>query len=362
MNLTAECPIVAVSEVVWMDGSALVGRVRRCLESLDGPGLVVAVSGGPDSVALARAVAETCGGRPLVLAHLNHQLRGADSDADEAFVAALHATLAARVPDVRLCSERRDVGEQARREGANLEALARRVRYGWLAEAARREGMRWVLTGHTADDQAETVLHRLLRGAGLQGLRGIAARRPLDGEVSAVRPLLGTTRAEVLAYLSSLGQPYREDASNRDLRHTRNCIRHDLLPHLAAHYNPAVVAVLGRLAAQAEETFAALEEEARALLRAAELPRAGALCILDRAALAAAPRHRVRDVFRLLWAREGWPLNGMGYRDWQRLVDLATGRATALDLAGGVHARRCDRVIQVGRGSRSKTAGGHFSA
>jgi tRNA(Ile)-lysidine synthase len=349
MKTAAVCPIVATFGVGWMEGSALVERVCRCLASLEGPGLVAAVSGGPDSVALARAAAQGCGGRRLVLAHLNHQLRGADSDADEAFVAGLHASLAAGVLDLRLCSERRDVGAQARREGANLEALARRVRYGWLAEVARREGVRWVLTGHTADDQAETVLHRLLRGAGLQGLRGIAARRPLDGEVCVVRPLLGTTRAEVLAYLSSLGQPFREDTSNRDLRHTRNRIRHELLPHLAANYNPAVVAVLGRLASQADETFAALQEEARALLRAAELPRAGALCILDQASLAAAPRHRVREVFRLLWGREGWPLNGMGYRDWQRLADLAAGGATALDLAGGVHARRCDRVIQVGR-------------
>jgi tRNA(Ile)-lysidine synthase len=335
-----------------MDGGGLLaGRVGRSLRSLEGAGagLVVAVSGGPDSVALARALAEVCGGRPLVLAHLNHQLRGADSDADEAFVAGLHASLAAGAPHHRLCSERRDVGAQARREGANLEALARRVRYGWLTEVARREGIRWVLTGHTADDQAETVLHRLLRGAGLQGLRGIAERRPLDGEVSLVRPLLTTTRAEVLAYLSSLGQPYREDASNRDLRHTRNRIRHELLPHLAAHYNPAVVRVLGRLAAQADEAFAALEEEARVLLQAAELPRAGALCVLDSAALAAAPRHRVREAFRLLWAREGWPLDGMGYRDWERLADLAVGTVGALDLSGGIHARRRDRVIQVGQ-------------
>jgi tRNA(Ile)-lysidine synthase len=334
-----------------MAGPSLVEQVRVRLEGLWEGGLVVAVSGGPDSVALACAAAEVSGGhRPLVLAHFNHQLRGADSDADEAFVVGLHAALSAGVPGLRLRTGRLDVAGQARREGANLEALARRVRYGWLAEVARGEGASWVATGHTADDQAETVLHRLLRGAGLQGLRGIAVRRSLDAGVSLVRPLLGTTRAEVLAYLASRDQPYREDASNRDLRHTRNRIRHELLPHLAAHYNSAVVSVLGRLAAQAEETFAALEEEARALLREAELPRAGALCILDRASLAAAPRHRVREALRVLWAREDWPLDGMGYREWERLVDLAAGGTLALDLPGGVRARRRERVIQVGRG------------
>jgi tRNA(Ile)-lysidine synthase len=294
-------------------------------------------------------VVEISGRGPLVLAHLNHQLRGAGSDTDEDFVAGLYATLAAGAPNLRLRTHQIDVAAQARREGANLEAMARRVRYGWLAEVARAEGVRWVATGHTADDQAETVLHRLLRGSGLQGLRGIAGRRPLDETVSVVRPLLETTRAEVLAYLGSLGQSYREDASNRDLRQTRNRIRHELLPHLAATYNPGVVPALGRLAGQATEAFAALEEEARTLLQAAERPRAGELCILDRAILAAAPRHRVREAFRLLWAREGWPVGEMGYREWERLAEVAAGEGVALDLPGGVCARRRERVVQVGR-------------
>jgi tRNA(Ile)-lysidine synthase len=321
-------------------------RVRRCLTPLEGAaaGLVVAVSGGVDSVALARAAVEArCG--PLVLAHLNHQLRGADSDADEAFVVGLAASL----PGVRLCVERLDVGGQARREGENLEAAARRLRYQWLAEVARREGVRWVATGHTADDQAETVLHRLLRGAGLKGLRGIAPRRPLDGGVSVVRPLLTTTRIEVIAYLLSLDQPFREDVSNRDLRLTRNRIRHELLPQLRSRYNPAIVSVLGRLAAQAEEAFAEVESQIRLLLQQSELPRAGALCILDRERLAAAPRYQVREALRLLWAREGWPMGAMGYAEWNRLAGLVFGESVAADLPGGVRARLRGRVLQLGR-------------
>src|SRR5581483_5935791 len=306
-----------------------------------GRGMVIAVSGGPDSVALLRALASSSkalGGGPFIVAHLDHQLRGAASTADADFVERLCERLHQDHLNIELRRAIADVAAIARTDRANLEATARRVRYDWLARIAAERGIRWVATGHTADDQAETVLHRLLRGAGLQGLRGIAARRPLEAGVSLVRPLLDTTRAEVLAYLASRGQPYREDASNRDLRHTRNRIRHDLLPHLAAHYNPGVVAVLGRLAAQAEEVFAALEEEARALLRAAELPRAGALCILDIASLSVAPRHRLREAFRLLWAREDWPLGEMGYREWERLADLAASHAAALDLPGGVRA------------------------
>src|SRR5207237_1638397 len=121
------------------------------------------------------------------------------------------------------------------------------LRYRWLAETAREVGARWVATGHTADDQAETVLHRLLRGTGLQGLRGIAARRDLEPGVGVVRPLLQTTRGEVIAYLDGLGHPYRVDATNSDLSYTRNRIRAELLPLLAARYNPAVVRVLARL-------------------------------------------------------------------------------------------------------------------
>src|SRR5262249_46061545 len=224
---------------------------------------------------------------PLVVAHLNHRLRGADSDADETFVADLHATLAVRFPDLRVEVARRDVAAEAGAEGDNLEAHARAVRYRWLAEVARRHGARWIATGHTANDQAETVLHRLLRGTGLQGLRGIAPRRELEPGVCVVRPLLPWTRAEVLAYLDELGQAYRVDASNDDRGRTRNRIRHELLPLLAQEYNPAIVSVLGRLAQQAEEAFQEEEAAALELLRAVELPRAGTMIVLERTKLAA---------------------------------------------------------------------------
>jgi tRNA(Ile)-lysidine synthase len=334
----------------WAPLERQVWRRLRALPRLEA-GLVVAVSGGPDSVALLRALAAGGSrGTGLVVAHLNHQLRGADSDADETFVRELRAELAAAGSlGLRLCVGRCDVGAAARRDGGNVEAVARRERYRWLTEVARREGAAWVATGHTADDQAETVLLRLLRGAGVQGLRGIAPRRPLDQGVSLVRPLLGTTRAQVLAFLHGLGQHYREDASNRDVRRTRNRIRHELLPMLAREYNPAVVAVLGRLASQAEELFALEQADAAALLAAAQRPRAGRLVVLDRSTLAAAPRHRLREAFRRLWERESWPVAAMGHAAWDRLAGLAHGEATGVDLPGGVRARLRERVIVVGQ-------------
>src|SRR5262249_3618798 len=163
-----------------------------------------------DSVALLRALVAASAGAPLVVAHLNHQLRGADSAADEDFVRALHAALAGQTPGLVFRCERLDVAALARARGGNLEALARRVRSDWLAGAAGDTGCTWVAPGHTADDQAETVLHRLRRGTGLRGLRGIAAARGLAPGVTLVRPLLGVRRAEVIAYLGAIGQPYRE--------------------------------------------------------------------------------------------------------------------------------------------------------
>jgi tRNA(Ile)-lysidine synthase len=325
-----------------------VSRFLATVETAGGPG-VVAVSGGPDSLALLRALLCVRPDASLIVAHLNHRLRGTDSDADEAFVAALCARLAVEGHALTFRGERLDVPAFARERRANLEATAREVRYTWLTEVARTAGARWVATGHTADDQAETVLHRLLRGTGLRGLCGIPARRALAAGIEVLRPLLGVTRAEVLVFLRSLDQDFREDRSNVDLRFTRNRLRHELLPHLVERYNPGTVGALCRLAGQAAEVQAHEETAARALLTEAELPRAGATLVFDRARLAAAPRFRVREVFRLVWEREGWPEGEMGLADWDRVAAVALGELAAVDLPGGVRVQHRERVVQVFR-------------
>jgi tRNA(Ile)-lysidine synthase len=335
-----------------MSSTHLPKLVERCLQSLEGSerGVVVAVSGGPDSVALARAVVDSSAGKPIVLAHLNHQLRAVTSDEDEAFVVELHTCLAANLPNLRCIHQRRDVGGEARALGVNLEGHARQVRYQWLTDTALAFGACWILTGHTANDQAETVLHRLLRGTGLQGLRGIGARRDLGRGVSVARPLLPLTRAEVLAYLEDLGQPYRHDPSNDNLDLTRNRIRHELLPQLAARYNPAIVSILTRLAEQADEAFRDDEAAAALLLRECERPRAGETIVLDCTPLLNASRRLVREVFRLIWRREGWPTGAMDYNAWGRLAALVFSETTAIDLPGNVRALRRERVVQITHG------------
>jgi len=314
----------------------------------EGPG-VVAVSGGPDSVALLRALLPFRGESGLVMAHLNHALRGTESDGDEAFVRALHAKLSAQGNSALLLrSTRIDIAARARSEGEGVEATARRYRYQWLTAIAREVGARWIATGHTADDQAETVLHRLLRGTGLKGLCGIPARRELAPGLLVVRPLLRARRQDVFAYLAALQQDFREDSSNMNPDFMRNRIRLELLPLLGAAYNPAVVSVLCRLAAQAAEIQQEEERRAAALLRSCELPRAGHVLVFDVALLAHEPRHLVREMFRLVWTREGWPQGALGFEDWERvaaLVDALEGAAA--DLAGGVRVHRRGRVIQV---------------
>lgn len=314
---------------------------------------MIAVSGGPDSVALLRAIlairppTESC---PVVLAHLNHRLRGSESDGDEAFVRSLHAELATTTPQLHLSCHTIDVADRAQAAGDNVEKVARQLRYAWLSEVVTREQCTQAATGHTADDQAETVLHRLIRGTGMRGLRGIARRRPLCSGVRLIRPLLRVTRMEVLGYLQALGQTYRSDSSNHDRRFTRNRIRHELLPVLR-DFNPRIDAVLCRLSEQAAAVHRRTESQARRLLQVAERARAGGLLIFDRPRLAAAPRGLVREALRLAWRREGWPENGMSFAGWDRLADLVFAESGAIDLPGGVRACNAGRVVQLGRHS-----------
>ncbi len=311
---------------------------------------VVAVSGGSDSVALLRALLmETTA--PLVIAHLNHQLRGAESDGDEAFVRELHARLTETgAPLLPVWCERLDV--RAAAAGDNLESAARQVRYEFLLKVAQATGAAYVATGHTADDQAETVLHRLLRGTGLHGLAGIPRRRPLAPDIFVVRPLLDVRREQVLAFLAELGQPFCRDSTNADRQFTRSRLRHDLLPLLTAQYNPGTVDVLCRLADQAIETQAFVEKHAGDLLASAELPRAGAMIVLDARQLAAAALVLVREALRLLWRRESWPLGDMGFERWQQVAAVARGESPAVDLPGGIRIQKIGHVVQARPTSR----------
>jgi tRNA(Ile)-lysidine synthase len=304
---------------------------------------VLAISGGPDSVALAHLFMEAFQSPArLIMAHVNHQLRGAESDADEAFVLQLAVNLRVTCKTTRI-----NVAALASQERDNLESIARRERYAWLTQVARDAGAAWIATGHTADDQAETVLFRLLRGSGVTGLSGMSETRPLEPGLSLVRPLLTLRRRAIHEYLADRNVSYCVDSSNRDLTFTRNRLRLELLPRLEDEYNPAIVDVLCRLAEQAQELASGIESQVKHMLLDVELPRAGEILVFSAERLQAAPANLMREMYRRVWQREGWPMGDMDFERWHKLVEITTGISSACDFPGGIHARRVGKVVQI---------------
>lgn len=319
--------------------------------------LVVAVSGGADSVALARCLAslkQTAGGPgQLFLGHFNHRLRGANSEADADFVRELAHELGLEVI----------VGQAAESSAGSSEEAARDARYRFFRDASASVGARYVATAHTADDQTETLLLRLLRGTGIAGMRGIPVTRLLSHAVTVVRPLLGTTRQEVIAYLSELGQAFREDESNATDVYTRNRLRR-LLPQLRSDISESLDQSLASFAKQAEEVQSWLDEQASQLVQECFSQEEECFAPQDKAGQSKAGKSRagksragqrqitisiasfpptaplvVREACKHAWRAAGWPEQAMGYEQWQRLAEVVqadAGKPTSFHLPGEV--------------------------
>lgn len=308
--------------------------------------ILIAVSGGADSVALLRGlVAIGAGGRGgISAAHVNHGLRGAESDGDEAFVHRLANQLGIAC--------HRQKAELPKTSGDGLEAAARVARYEFLKAAAERAGARYVATAHTADDQAETILHRILRGTGLAGLAGIPRVRPLGSSISLIRPILAICRSDVLDYLHSLGQPYREDATNTETHFTRNRIRHELLPLIRQHYNcdaDAALRRLGQLAGEAQEVIAA---KVTPFVDRAVTIKADGSAIVDTATFADQPHYLVREILIATWQSAGFPQQSMGFEQWERLASMAEPSAADRKqiLPGQITAKRQGPMLTIQKG------------
>jgi len=179
------------------------------------------------------------------------------------------------------------------------------------------------LPWRTRPDQAETILHHIVRGTGLSGLRGIPGEREMGAGIRLIRPLLAVERRAVLDYLTHLRQDYCDDETNRDESYTRNRIRRQLLPQLAREYNPHIAEALRRLGRQADDAQAALETVAGQLLERVRESPAGDECRLKWQPLAASPRHLVRELFCQLWQQRGWPRQKMGFEQWDDLARIA---------------------------------------
>lgn len=306
-----------------------------CLPRLAGQAVLVGVSGGPDSVALLIGLAELRSDlHNLIAAHVHHGWRGDAADADAAWVQDLGRRLKVPTEILHITP-----AQKSRHEGKSLEEGARDARYELLTDAASRHGCRVLAVGHTRDDQVETVLHHILRGTGLTGLAGMPAERPLSDSVTLVRPLLGVSRADILAFLESRNQDFRLDATNADVGLTRNRLRLELLPLLRDRFNPQVDAALARLAEQAAESSALVDELSQQILDAALLEESDVACRLDAAKLARHSEPAVRAALRRLWIRRRWPRQEMGRAEWQRLARLVFVSG-AVDFPAGLSARR----------------------
>jgi tRNA(Ile)-lysidine synthase len=322
-----------------------------------GQRVAVAVSGGADSVALLRRLLEERHALGIVLsvAHVHHGIRGAAADEDEAFVASLAAA-----HGLHFHLHRANAPAAAATLHETLEEAARNLRYAFFRELIAAGEADAVATAHTLDDQAETVLHKLLRGAWTEGLSGIHPILVAEPG-SILRPFLENTRSTIEAWLLELRQPWREDASNQDMAHTRNRIRRQLLPLLRT-FNPQIAVQLARLATISADEEAYWQGELQRLLPSLLLPgrptRGGGRAAsthpeeetvaLEQLRLRelhpAVARRVVRAAARRVGAR-------LSFEQTEQLLAMGESRPGKFQLPGGIKVERSLREIRLTRSS-----------
>ncbi len=330
----------AMSSLLWHD------RVERRLtrwrrQSRLASPWVVAVSGGSDSVGLLRVLHEFRSqlGLDLSVAHLDHGTRSTSAD-DAEFVAELARSL--ELPF--------ELGHWKPTRQAHFEADARRARYSWLTEVATKRGASAVVVGHTRDDQAETILHRILRGTGPLGLRGIASRRPLTESVSLIRPLLDCSREDLRHYLIAIDQPWREDPTNLDQSRTRSRLRHDLIPKLSAEYNPKVndaLVRLGQFIAAERRGFEALIGRVESQLVRETSDQTISIDLRKGLEL---PPIVLIEILRRAWRSAHWPEREMTAKRWMRLGQFFGRERARISVGMGVEASIEAGVLRLSRG------------
>lgn len=313
--------------------------------------VVVACSGGPDSVALAVALVELSEPldtvevpslRNLSLAYVHHGLR-ADADRDVEVVERLAQNLGVAV-DVAHVSLPQETSQ-----GEGIEGLARKLRYEALRRIARQRGARYLVTAHHAEDQAETVLFRALRGSGESGLLAIESRRRLGPYVTLIRPCLAISKRTLREYAEERGLEFVADPMNADPKRLRSRIRQELLPLLEERFFPDAIAALGRLAEDAAERRAFVERRAEEYLHRFAV-RDGDEIAVDFASAASESPFFVREILRLLWMRNGLPRQNMSRARWIELGSLVGSPAEGdackpVMFPGGVRVARRDGTV-----------------
>jgi len=321
-------------------------------------GILLAVSGGADSIALLHILeslrANGLLSAKLVCAHVNHQLRGSESDGDERFVVEQATRLAmpvvTRAVDVRAC---------AKAHRLSLETAARQLRLAALSDIAKAQECTWVATGHQKNDNAETVIQRLHRGTGVRGLAGIWPARQFGNGLWFARPMLDLSRAEILAYLGRRNVSWREDHTNVDPAYTRNYIRHKLLPALQQEAQTPLADELSELAASARQLYQRIQRDAEKAV--AELTQSSeGRTIISAAGLAALPEPVTVELMRLTLVGLGCSEENLKQDHYQRLLQLARSPVGGkmIALPGGLTARReYEKVILTAPRQDARPAG-----
>ena len=301
--------------------------------------VIVGVSGGPDSVALLKVLHALNQSKNLRLrlfvAHLNHQLRGMSADEDERFVQDMAKGLL--LPFLVKRSDVQGIAEQAKR---SIEETARAERYRFFAESARGHNASFIAVGHNADDNAETILHRIVRGTGAVGLGGIPVKRPLSKDVPAllIRPLLFSWRKDILEYLGRERQDYRTDATNRETLYLRNKIRLELIPFLESQFNPNVRSALVQLGRILNENNEYVALEAKKILNEVTVKYDGDSYTINAHSLINQPKILQHLVFREILGEMQAPLREITYGHYEKITDeiAASGRGRHFQLPGGL--------------------------
>jgi tRNA(Ile)-lysidine synthase len=306
--------------------------------------VLLGVSGGPDSVALLSLIYNTNRINPpyseIFIAHLNHSIRGKESDDDEQFV----NTLAEKY-EMTLIAEKRDIREIARERKMSLEEAARDERYKFFESAAEKVGANVIAVGHNADDNAETILHRIIRGTGITGVSGIRPKRKLTSisTINLVRPLLFTWRKEIIAYLKEMNLSYRVDSTNIEKDKLRNRIRIELIPHLEENYNAKVKKSLVTLGETAVQNCDYLEVKAKALFddvlmnrettteASTSVDKSEERIVLDINKLRESPRILQQMIIKEAIIRLDIPLKKLHYKNYKDILITLNSEKTAVN-------------------------------
>ena len=307
----------------------------------------MAVSGGRDSMALMHGVArfrDELKLPQLIVAHLNHGLRGEAGRQDAELVRTACSVLNLPVV-ISECTP----GQLEQVSRGSIEEAARIARYEFLQRTAEEHGIPLIATAHYAADQAETVLHNILRGTGLRGLRGIPERRRLSESVELIRPMLNIADSAIDEFVQHHAIQFATDASNIDTRFTRNRIRHALLPQLQRDFNTQVPDALIGLAAQTQELLESLDVIAEALLSEAVLEQTQEFCRLNAQRLQRQPESIVRHALTLLWQQQNWPRREMNREHWNRLTGMVFEKSSppSFDFPGGVRAELRGNLLAI---------------